>query len=86
MTDPSRSSPEPQKPNGAARHGWVTLAITNLTKLVGIALAINEAAVRENPRNSVIVLCAICVLGVQTVENVLLRMVDRLFGGNGSGR
>lgn len=89
-TDPSPSSREPQKlpSNGGSqvRHGWMTLAITNVTKLVGLGLAINEAALRETPRNAVIVLCAICVLGVQVVENVLLRTVDRLFGGDGSAR
>jgi hypothetical protein len=87
MTSPDPPSSAPQSPqsNGGSpsRHG-LTLAITNLTKLVGLALAINEAALRAEPRNSVIILCAICVLGVQVVENVLLRMVDRLFGASGS--
>ena len=85
-----RSSPrEPQgsPPNGAVRssHGW-TLAITNLSKIVGLGIGISQARHGRDANEMLILFAAICVLGVQVVENVLLRMVDRLFGANGSGR
>ena len=73
MTSQSRRSV------GAAARGS-TLLITNLTKVVGLGLAINELAIREDARNSAIALCAICVLGAQVVEDVALRIVDRFFG------
>lgn len=86
MSPSSPREPPESPPSGGvtSSRGW-TLAVTNLTKLVGLGLAINEAALRTSPRNSVIILCAICVLGVQVVENVLMRTVDRLFG-NGSNQ
>lgn len=88
--EPRRSEPEPQEPvsNGAARSRaiWAT-GIRATTQLVGLVLVINEALIRETTRNSVMLIIAICVLGVQPIENVLLRTIDRLFGaGNGSSR
>jgi hypothetical protein len=57
-----------------------TLIITNITKLVGVALAVNEAVVRDDVRDSVIALCALFVLGAQVAENSALRLIDRVFG------
>lgn len=68
-----------RRATGRATRGS-TLLITNLTKITGLALAINELAIREDARNSAIALCAICVLGAQVVEDVALRIIDRFFG------
>lgn len=54
--------------------------ITNLGKLIGFGIAINEAVVRTEGRNSVILLCVVFVLGTQSIEMVALRVIDRLFG------
>lgn len=70
---------EHKRATGAAARGSALL-ITNATKLVGLGLAINEAAIRTNARDSVIALAAICVLGAQVVEDVLLKLIDRIFG------
>jgi hypothetical protein len=51
-----------------------------MTKVTGLALAVNELAIREDARNGAIALCAICVLGAQVVEDVALRTIDRFFG------
>jgi hypothetical protein len=69
--------------SGIAARGS-TLLLTNLTKLTGVALAVNEAVLREAARDSVIALCALFVLGAQVAENAMLRIIDRLFGSLGS--
>ena len=58
-----------------------TLVLTNVTKLVGLGIAINEMVLRTDARNSVIAFCAVCVLGAQFAENVVLKFIDRLFEG-----
>lgn len=55
------------------------LLLTNVTKLVGLGLAVNEGFFEPQPRNGVIALCALFVLGTQVAENVLLRFIERLF-------
>ena len=76
------TSPPHRRATGTAARS--TLLITHTTKVVGLALAINELAVREDARNSAIALCAICVLGAQVVEDVALRIIDRFFGAGPS--
>lgn len=61
-----------------------TLVITNVTKLVGLGIAINEMVLRTDARNSVIAFCAVCVLGVQVAENVVLKFIERLFDTGGT--
>lgn len=56
------------------------MIVMNLGKLVGLGIAVNEAVIRAEARNSVILMCIVFVLGVQAVEIVLLRAVDRMFG------
>lgn len=73
-SEPERSGSSPLVVKGS------TLLLTNATKLVGLALAVNEAIFVEHPRNSVIALCALFVLGTQAAENLALRFLDRLFG------
>lgn len=63
---------------GSAARGS-TLVVTNLAKLVGLGLAVNEAAVRPNARESVLAFCALCLVGTQAAENMALRTIDRLF-------
>lgn len=65
--------------NGNVARGS-TLLVTNLTKLAGVALAVNEAALRPSVRDSVIALCALFVIGTQAAEGVMLRAIDRFFG------
>jgi hypothetical protein len=68
-----------RRATGTAARGSALL-ITNMTKVTGLALAVNELAIREDARNGAIALCAICVLGAQVVEDVALRTIDRFFG------
>lgn len=72
-------TPSRRRATGTAARGSALL-LTNVTKVVGLGLAINELAIREDARNSAIALCAICVLGAQVVEDVALRIIDRFFG------
>lgn len=79
---PSREPPQSTRSGSlSAPQGW-TLVVSNLTKLVGVGIAINEAVLRSDARNSVILMCVIFVLGVQAGEGVLLRIIDRLFDGS----
>jgi hypothetical protein len=56
-----------------------TYVIANGTKVVGAYLVLKEQA--GEGRNSVLIVGAIMILGAQTVEAVLLRVIDRFFGG-----
>jgi hypothetical protein len=58
------------------------LIITNIGKVLGMATFFNEVWIKTEARNSVLILCGIFVLGVQVVENVALRLIDRFFGGS----
>lgn len=74
-----------RRSSGSALARGSTLVVTNFAKLVGLALAVNEAAVRPNARESVLAFCALCLVGTQAAENTALRFIDRLFDGP-SGR
>lgn len=57
------------------------LIVTNATKMVGLGLGVYEATVRDG-RYSVMLFCTVCVLGAQVVENIMLKAIDRFFGGD----
>jgi hypothetical protein len=50
-----------------------------MAKLVGLGIAINEMVIRPTLRESVVAFCAICILGTQVVEDVVLHAIDRIF-------
>jgi hypothetical protein len=56
------------------------LLLTNGAKAVGLYLAVHEATHRPAD-HAVLAFCAVCVLGAQVIEEVLLRVIDRFFGG-----
>lgn len=56
-----------------------TLVVTNLVKLFGMGIAVNEMVIRSNARDSVVAFCALCVLGTQAAEDAFLRLIDRVF-------
>jgi hypothetical protein len=60
-----------------------TLILANAAKLVGLGLGVNEAAIRDDARYSVMIFCVCCVLGAQVVENIILGAIERFFGGPG---
>lgn len=66
-----------ERPAPALRRS--TLVITNIAKLVGLGIAINEMVIRPTLRESVVAFCAICILGTQVVEDVILHAIDRIF-------
>jgi hypothetical protein len=53
--------PEPQPPSPSSGSRW-TLIVTNLIKLGGLAVALNEALVRADPRPSGIAVAAVALL------------------------
>jgi hypothetical protein len=56
------------------------LAITNLTKLGGAALAINEALFRAELRPLALAVAALMIAGAQGIESILLAIIDRVLG------
>lgn len=58
----------------------LALATTNLTKLAGLAIAVNEALLRSELRPTALAVAAFMMAGAQVSEGVLLAMVDRFFG------
>jgi hypothetical protein len=71
--------------NGSGLASLSTLIVTNVTKVVGLGLAVNEGLQPGPADHTVIGFAAICVLGVQVVENVLLEAIARFFGRPGAG-
>lgn len=55
------------------------LLITNLTKLVGLGIAVNEMAIRSSARQSVVAFCALTVIGAQVAQSVAIHFIDRMF-------
>lgn len=76
---PSPQQDAPAKNGASARAQRSTLWLTNLAKTTGIVLAVLEWARPGEAQDSVLALCALFVFGMQTVEVVALRIIDRLF-------
>ena len=74
MPDPPSSTP-----HGGMPSRITTYVIANGTKVAGAYLVLKEQA--GEGRNSVLIVGAVMILGAQTVEAVLLRIIDRFFGG-----
>lgn len=75
-----KSNPPPRESTASASRAKVQAAwLTNVTKVVGLALAINEGLIRDEARLEVLIAGMAFVLGLQAVENVLLRAIDRFF-------
>lgn len=55
-----------------------TLLITNLAKLAGIAVGVNELVFRAQTTTARIALAALMMTGAQVSEPVLLRIVDKV--------
>lgn len=77
---PSRSAP-PSAPSGALGRRS-TLAITNLTKLAGLGIGINETLVRPHRDALVVIFAAVLIAGAQATESLVLAVIDRVLGGN----
>lgn len=60
--------------------GW-TLALTNLTKLAGLVIAINEALLRHQVRPIALAVASFMMAGAQVSENVIIAAIDRFVGG-----
>ena len=58
---------------------WSTLAATNLTKLMGAALAVNEAFLRDNPRFQIVAVAVLMIAGAQALENIVLAVIREIF-------
>lgn len=58
---------------------WGTLLVTNIIKLSGVGIAVNEIVLRPSARESVIAFCALCVMGAQAAEDLALKLIDRMF-------
>lgn len=71
-----------QKPRltGLAPVRGATLALTNLTKLAGLIVAVNEALLRSELRPSVLALAAFMMAGAQVSEGLLLSLLDHFLG------
>lgn len=92
MSTPPPRSPRKIKPKARAKTSkssheerpapvlrGLTVVVTNLIKLGGLALAVNEIMIRPELRESAIAFCALCILGAQAAEDMFLRAIDRFF-------
>jgi hypothetical protein len=73
--------PHQQEAPAAPAARGVTLVITNLTKILGLIVAVNEILIRPSIRDSALAVAAAMMFGAQTVENVLLGAIDRMMHG-----
>jgi hypothetical protein len=67
-------APEPEQP---PQPGRLTAFVTNVPKLVGVAIAFNETLVRHEPRSIALGIAALLISGTRVLET----FIDRLFGG-----
>lgn len=77
---PTEQATEPAK--GGSLRGS-TLWVTNVTKIVGLVLAVNEMLIRPETNSVRLAVCALLVAGAQVSETVLLSIIDRLTGKAG---
>lgn len=57
-----------------------TLLVSNVTKVGGLAVALNEILLRGSARSIVLIEAAFMMAGAQFSEHVLLAVLDRLLG------
>jgi hypothetical protein len=80
------NSPMSEPTNGptndqiAARVRTSTLLFTNIFKLAGLAVFLNEAVIRSQARLPVLGICLFCLAGAQVSETVLLSIIDKFLG------
>jgi hypothetical protein len=74
-------SPPPER-NGASAliATRSTIVVSKLMQVAGIVLAFLEWAQPGPAQRDVLLLCALMVLGVDFVEKVVIRAIDRVFG------
>ena len=77
--EPERT-PEAQGPTAAGRLSRSTLLLTNVFKVAGLVVFLNEAVVRSEARTTVLGACILCMAGAQVSEGVLLAIIDRFMG------
>lgn len=58
----------------------VALGVTNVIKISGLALALNEVFGRANPRTAELLVAAFMMTGAQISEEVVLGIASRFFG------
>jgi hypothetical protein len=63
----------------APRTRDTALLLTNGGKLVGFVIAVNETVIRDNLRESALLIAGLLVLGSQAAEDVVLHAIDRFF-------
>jgi len=62
------------------RQRRTTLVVTNLTKVVGLVIAFNEALLRTDQRPLILAVAAFMMAGAQLSETVVLGIIDRFLG------
>ena len=88
MSDPGQSTPPSPStansspssgPSRAATRG-AALVVTNMTKIAGLVIVVNEALLRTDARPTVLALAAFMMAGAQFSEQMVLSAIDRFFG------
>lgn len=64
----------------------MTLIVTNLIKLAGLVLAVDEVLVQPQPRALVLGVAAFMMAGAQFSEEAVLLALGRFFGASASDR
>ena len=76
--DPPQQQPAPPNGRRSSTHRTWTQLIANLARVAGIVVGTVEGLGQKDPY--VMMFAALCVLGVDVAEAVLLRLIDRVFG------
>lgn len=63
----------------ATSHQWLPLLVTNITKLAGLGLALNEVFIQAHPRTLEILLSAFMMAGAQISEDTVMSLWGRIF-------
>jgi hypothetical protein len=55
------------------------VVVANIVTLAGVGTALNEMVIRDQLRQEVVAWCALAVLGTRAAEELLLKLIDRIF-------
>ena len=76
-SDTTKETPSGQAHGQIARLG--ALVVAKAPQIVGLYLAIREAG-RAERDEAMILLIALCIMGVQAAQEIAFRIIDRVFG------
>lgn len=65
------------RPQSSQKARGFGLLVTNVTKLAGVVIALDETLIRTEPRSVALAVAALMIAGAQGLESIVERMLER---------